>query len=247
MIVQHIFTLNCPISRSLCGHDLAYRFYSDLLSRTDSVYAGRLHENSATPVRHYLRPEDDDASVRWCVTLFGEEASAMLSPLLGCRQEFTYNRMGERYAFPVTGHSVRILHGVSDFRKTVGDGEVRIRFCTPTAFRSRGTYVCFPTTRLIVQSLLRKWNTWMGDELLLDEDETDILADGLPCVRFRLHRTGFRLKRQEIPGFVGEMTFGNVLEGEAREHASLLLHFAEYAGVGIKTALGMGGTEVGDG
>ena len=46
---------------------------------------------------------------------------------------------------------------------------------------------------------------------------------------------------QSIPGFTGELTLKCRLDGFHLTMANLLLHFAPYAGVGIKTALGMGG------
>ncbi len=243
MIVQHCLTIQRPNTTSFYA-DWAYQLYSALLLRADSAFADRLHEDGATPVRHFLRPTDDGHGLRWSVTLFGNDCAGALSPLLERQTEFVLSSYGET-PLAVTGRSVRVLPHVSDFLETVTDGDVRLRFRTPTAFKSRGEYICLPTVRLIVQSLLRKWNACMGDELLLDEDETDILADGLTCRRYHVQGVPFRLKGNNIPGFVGAMTFENRLDGEARAHAALLLHFAEYAGVGIKTALGMGGVEVG--
>ena len=51
------------------------------------------------------------------------------------------------------------------------------------------------------------------------------------------------LKGSPIPGFVGELTLENRLEGFHRELADALLCFAPFSGVGIKTTLGMGGVE----
>ena len=242
MIVQHCLTLQYPDTSSFYA-DWAYRLYAALLTDADSSFADRLHEDGATPVRHYLRPTEDRLGLRWNVTLFGDDCAAALSPLIERRTDFILD--GYETPLAVTGRSVRVMPHVSDFLETVTDGDIRLRFWTPTAFKSRGEYTCLPTVRLIVQSLLRKWNACMGDELPLDEDETDLLADGLTCSRYHVQGVPFRLKGNKIPGFVGAMTFGNRLEGEARAHAALLLHFADYAGVGIKTALGMGGTEVG--
>ena len=67
------------------------------------------------------------------------------------------------------------------------------------------------------------------------------MADGLLCSRFALHDQSYCLKGKRIPGFVGSMTLENKLAGFHRELADALLVFAGYAGVGIKTALGMGG------
>ena len=45
-----------------------------------------------------------------------------------------------------------------------------LRFQTPTAFKSRGQYVNLPTTRLLMQSLVQKWNGSFLDCPIEDED-----------------------------------------------------------------------------
>ena len=123
------------------------------------------------------------------------------------------------------------------------DGFHVLRFQTPTAFKSQGQYLNLPTSRLIVQSLLQKWNGCFPDCPIEDEDGQgmETIAAGLRCRRFRLRDQMYYLKGNSIPGFVGEMTLENRLSGFHRELADALLLFSGYSGVGIKTALGMGG------
>ena len=76
-----------------------------------------------------------------------------------------------------------------------------------------------------------------------DEDGEGIqaIANGLRIADYRLSSRDYLLKGQSIPGFTGELTLKCRLDGFHLTMANLLLHFAPYAGVGIKTALGMGG------
>lgn len=69
----------------------------------------------------------------------------------------------------------------------------------------------------------------------------EAMAAGLVCSRFQLHDQVYFLKGSAVPGFVGTMTLDNRLSGFHRELVGALLTFAGYAGVGIKTSLGMGG------
>ena len=71
----------------------------------------------------------------------------------------------------------------------------------------------------------------------------EALAVGLRPRSFGLHDQTYYLKGNSIPGFVGELTLENRLDGFHRELANALLYFADFAGVGIKTTLGMGGVE----
>ena len=76
-----------------------------------------------------------------------------------------------------------------------------------------------------------------------DEDGEGIqaIANGLRIAEYRLSSRDYLLKGQSIPGFTGELTLKCRLDGFHLTMANLLLHFAPYAGVDIKTALGMGG------
>ena len=67
------------------------------------------------------------------------------------------------------------------------------------------------------------------------------MAEGILCSRLCLQDDHYRLKRQTIPGFIGTLLLENRLSGFHAQLANVLLLFAGYAGVGIKTTLGMGG------
>ena len=63
-----------------------------------------------------------------------------------------------------------------------------LRFCTATAFKSWGQYLNLPTNRLIVQSLMKKWNGCFPDCPIEDVDGEgmEVLAIGLRCKQFQL-------------------------------------------------------------
>ena len=118
-----------------------------------------------------------------------------------------------------------------------------MEFRTASAFKSRGKYQVLPTSRLILQNLIQKWNGSFPDCPIEDEDGQgmEAMADGLLYRRFQLYDRTYFLKGNAVPGFVGTVTLENCLSGFHRELADALLTFAGYAGVGIKTSLGMGG------
>ena len=137
------------------------------------------------------------------------------------------------------------VHDVDELfaRAARQEGRHALRFQTPTAFKSRGQYVNLPTTRLLIQSLVQKWNGSFLDCPIEDEDGQGVetLAAGLRWRGFQLRDQTYRLKGSAIPGFVGRAVVENRLSGFHRQLADALLLFSGYSGVGIKTALGMGG------
>ena len=129
------------------------------------------------------------------------------------------------------------------FAMSAASGKHRLRFVTPTAFKSQGQYTNLPSISLCFKSLVRKWNACFPEVPIEDEDGEgiDALAAGLFCPDYRLHGTNYTLKGTCIHGFCGEMILKNNLKGFQRELADAVLFFSKYSGIGIKTTLGMGG------
>ena len=67
------------------------------------------------------------------------------------------------------------------------------------------------------------------------------MADGLLCRHLQLHDEPYVIKKGEVTGFVGSIVLDNRLDGFHRQLADALLEFSSFAGIGIKTSLGMGG------
>ena len=77
-----------------------------------------------------------------------------------------------------------------------------------------------------------------------DPDALDALLRGTHIVEYNLHTNAYYLKGTRIPGFVGSAVVDAHLSLPLLEVWNALLAFAPYGGIGIKTALGMGGAEV---
>ena len=129
------------------------------------------------------------------------------------------------------------------FSSPQGSSRHRLEFRTPACFKSRKEYRILPTTRLVLQSLIQQWNVCFPDCLIEDEngEGTEAMADGLLCRHLQLHDEPYVIKKGEVTGFVGSIVLDNRLDGFHRQLADALLEFSSFAGIGIKTSLGMGG------
>ena len=119
--------------------------------------------------------------------------------------------------------------------------QVTLRFESPTAFRSQGRNLVLPLPRLVFGSLLMRWNEYAGwplDEQLIDAFEADI---DLERYELRTQMQHFRRYQLQV-GFMGECTYGGRAETEEVVvwTMRLLSQFAEFAGVGTRTTMGMG-------
>ena len=218
-----------------------YRLYAALLEEAPEQFGSDVHRDTVTPLSQFLTVGKD--MVTWTVNLLGEETEHSLSLLLEQQRSVWLKK--DRLRLNVTdfrSESVRDVDNLFALSARQNGFHV-LRFQTPTAFKSQGQYLNLPTSRLIVQSLLQKWNGCFSDCPIEDEDGLGVetLAAGLRWRGFQLRDQSYRLKGSAIPGFVGRTVVENRLSGFHRQLADALLLFSGYSGVGIKTALGMGG------
>lgn len=240
MITQFQVKL-CPDRLCSVRPEWGYRLYAALLEQAGEPFGSTVHRDAVTPISQFLTVESD--AVTWTVNLLGAESEQSLSGLLEKQQTIWLKK--DRVRVQIADCRVDAIRDVEElFARAAGqDGDHVLHVQTPAAFKSQGEYLNLPTSRLLVQSLIRKWNGCFPDCPIEDEDGQgmEAIAAGLRCRRFELRDQAYHLKGHAIPGFVGELTVENRLTGFHRELADVLLLFSGYAGVGIKTALGMGG------
>lgn len=121
---------------------------------------------------------------------------------------------------------------------------IDLKFKSPTSFRSDNRYVIFPDSRLIFQSLMRKFDS-TGDEEVFSYDLLEDMANNIYISRYRMRSTVFHMKNIRIPSFIGDIRLRINGRKEIANIAKLLVKFGEYSGLGIKSSIGMGSIELG--
>jgi len=128
--------------------------------------------------------------------------------------------------------------------------EITLAFTAPTAFgfgqKEWGKkVVVLPEPDLVFGNLARSWNSLAPSPLQLDRDALMSYVEEHVVVK-RVHKLEtqmLRFSRSPQIGFVGQVTYGLMAEDEAaRRQLNALADFAFYAGVGMKTTMGMGQT-----
>ena len=218
-----------------------YYLYAALLERLPREFGQRVHKNGASPVSQFVRLRE--GTLYWSITLLGEEIETLAGPVLedcGC---FSLQKDGV-----ILAPSLEVREKIASVDELFWRGEAGgrvhgLEVCTAAAFKSRGKYQNLPTPRLILQSLIKKWNGCFPDCPIVDEDGQgmEAMAEGLALREFFLRDAAYILKGNSIPGFRGTLTLENRLTGFHRELADALLVFSGFSGLGIKTTLGMGG------
>lgn len=133
--------------------------------------------------------------------------------------------------------------------------EIVLEFTSPTAFsfgqKEWGKkVVVLPEPELVFGSLARSWNDLAPPQLWVDRDALKAYVEEHVVVK-RLDDLGTQMlhfRRSLQVGFVGQVTYGLMAQNEAaRCQLNALAGLAFYAGVGMKTTMGMGQARRGGG
>lgn len=97
---------------------------------------------------------------------------------------------------------------------------------------------------LIMQSLLTRWNYFCPDICIIEDDGiAEILAFYTRPTRYALHTAEFSVDGYNLRGFRGDLALQFLGSDMVRRVLGILLTFAPFSGIGIKTVLGMGAVE----
>lgn len=148
--------------------------------------------------------------------------------------------------FPFVFRSVNMLPGTdpwvgsSDYAllaktPTIRD-DVRLRFLSPTSFKlNAGQGIQpFPLPEAVFGSLYRRWNTFAPEEFKFPKIQWGGLVSD-----YDLKTQKLRMENSVEIGAVGWARY-RFSDPEQARIATILAHFAFFAGVGRKTAMGMG-------
>jgi CRISPR-associated endoribonuclease Cas6 len=237
MIRRFLFQVD---SDKLLPPERAYAFYSCLRSLLPEGYAEAMHEQGETPISQCLYSERGQSF--WQVQLLNELSNDGFSATLQELKILPVNT-GDVCLKLLKDESLTADELIKKARAIEPDRFFSLRFLSPTAFKQSGRYTVLPDKELILQSLMNKWNVSFPSYPLEDEDAFRMLSAGIRVSDYNLRTTRFALKDTKIPGFIGSLRFDTHLSPSLLDICKILLVFSEYSGVGIKTALGMGGVK----
>ena len=219
----------------------AYAFYSCLLSLLPEEYADAVHNQGETPVSQCVYCKNGQSF--WRIQLLNDFACDGFSETLQGLKTLPTNA-GDVCLQLVEEKHVTADELIKKSRAMEADRFFTLRILSPTAFKQSGRYTVLPDKELMLQSLLNKWNLSFPSYPLEDEDAFRMLSDGIRVSDYNLRTTRFILKDTRIPGFIGNVRFDTHLSPPLLDICKILFTFSEYSGIGIKTALGMGGIQI---
>lgn len=209
--------------------------------------AGKLHQCSVCPWTQFVRAESGNHGV-WAISTMSDEMEiAVLRYLLPRLPGDIYLRQkGFQIHLDLPSYINKIPW--QDLDTASGDGRsirsvYSLELLTPTAFKQSGKYVSRPDLQLIYNSLAWRWNVLSPDTFRrfdLESETRERFEKENEWTMQINHPIKFSVDNHEIGGFTGNIT-ARPLTTDEKNTLYTLFRFAEFAGIGIKTAIGMGG------
>lgn len=239
------------------GGEALHGLFFNILRRNSTEIASELHKQeeqkpfTISPLLegHELKGGYSVISptreVTFRLTMLNEEMfAATISPLFLIMAEERILYLSRK---PITIGSVDLCEEkLTSFPKILADAlphpKVTLEFITPTSFKVSGVQSLFPDPKLVFSSLLRRWNAF--SETKLPEEYIKSFAS-IKVSSYNLHTELVHFSRYKMIGFKGRTEFELPKDlGEPFQRVvNALADFAPYAGVGVKTAMGMGQTK----
>lgn len=222
-------------------------FQGVLMQNIDAEYAGKMHIGAVRPYSQNIHI-DKDKNVIWTINTLNDEAEHEIINKLAddSFKEFTIESKNKRISVKdktLYKKTYKELFEESYFTDDIGKYK-RIAFYTPTAFKSNGIYINYPSVDLIFRSLIARYNmcsdfTSLEDNGLLNEFKSKVLIN-----QYKLKTVPFPLEGRRINAFIGEASLKSYGNEKLTRLMNMLLDFAVYSGIGIKTAIGMGAVKI---
>ncbi len=204
-----------------------------------------LHESNLRPFSQYIVPLSPN-EVEWHIGVWDD---IILEPITRAVMSITKVDVKHKNIVLDVMDANRTVISERDYLAKFFTNEepcrrYNIEFLTPSTHKSDGEYVLFPSVDLIMQSLYMRFCAFAKDYSIDDEEALKQICQHSRIAYYSLRSTRYHIKGIKIMGYMGRITIAVHGPDQLPRLAGLLLSFAEYAGIGIKTSLGMGACKV---
>jgi CRISPR-associated endoribonuclease Cas6 len=238
--------LQCQYDEAIkANYNWGSLFHGLLINALPAEVADMLHQSQLRPFSQYILPGPEQ-QLTWTIGLWDEVIAGHIVQAVMPLAKIELEHKG--IILNVIG-TQRVSQSEKDYfgQFFASDEPCRryeIEFLTPCTHKQDGFYALFPSPELIVNSLSRRYCAFMQNVSLDDPAAMEQVARHLRVVRYSLRTAVYYLENTKITGYTGRVTLTVSGPEQLARLAGALLSFGGYSGVGIKTALGMGGVAV---
>lgn len=216
-------------------------FHGALMGMLPWDMADDLHKNALRPYSQYVHFERDSKKQLWELSTLDDNVFEAFIEALTSRENIFLRHKNYVVSYKALEQKNSSYEALADivFDKAAAPVGVKLSFVTTCSFKRDGEYMIFPDIRVLLEGLLNKWQAFAT--IALEEDNLiENLASNCRIARYELRTQKFQLEGHGLTGFAGKIQISFRGNEMLRRILGLVMLFAEYSGVGIKTALGMG-------
>ncbi len=238
MIKQMIVELDCEN----LNRNMSSLMQGIIMDHVSSEFGEAAHGFGLRDYSQYLR-QDKEGKWYWIINTLGDEAAKNI-----------IDRIEKLDKVHIEKHdlSVRLINKITTttsfdelfekyyYSENRLPRKVNLEFITPTAFKSEGKYLNIPSARMILMSLMNKYDAISTETTLYEENALEEMSSLVEMSRFNIRSSVFHLEGVKIPAFIGKVELFVKGASNMISMVHMLADFAQYSGIGIKSAIGMG-------
>ena len=216
-----------------------------LMEALPAPWPEKLHGEGWRPFSQWVEAKGSDCLI-WHIGVLDDELGDAIDSIL--RPDIKYKSM--HLNAEMTVRSAKRLHQTSNeymtpfFTSDEACSGVTMHYLSPTTHKSQKHYAVFPSVELIAKNLAGRFCNMAPDFALSDHEALEQVISHTRISRFRLESLRYSLEGTWITGYTGWLELKFSGPDPLKRLAGVLFTFAEWSGIGIKTALGMGGCTV---
>ena len=225
---------------------LAPFFQGALMEHVEEEYAAYLHSLPFNPYSQYCLYDSGSNQIVWRINALTDEAAQYLIKPMQGRESLFIKKLGSELQVTAKTLEELPLKSITDLVTNDQAQKSTIEFITPTAFKSKGSYVFIPSVRLIFQNLLMRYGQVYGADKEIDPETIDFIDEHVSITSYSMRSKYFdnvMKDNKKLPAFIGSINLSAKGPQQLLGLVRMLIKFAEYSGIGSKTSMGMGGVQ----
>lgn len=245
MLQKITITCACPDDQYVSVH-WGSLFHGVLMQLLPPEIAEEMHQNNIRPFSQYVQPIHSNKSLEWHIGTWNRGVADAFRQILLPLSHVELSHKGIRLEVRRTACDRMTMEEyiASFYISPEPSRRFELTFLTPSTHRSGGEYVLFPSSELILHNLCTRLGYSLEGYSLDDPQALTDLATHIRISRYSLKSASYSLEGIRIPGYIGRVTLSIGGPEPLARLGAMLLNFAEYAGIGVKTSLGMGACKV---
>lgn len=249
MIIKKLKVILIPSKKKrLYAENMSYYFYSYFMDFFGDDISNKLHENTLKPISifTYKNMNNDEYVVNINITADEHFCNEIANKILSI-ESYDINALNESFKVKekIMYSSITEDEYAKKYLYSINDRNLRqINILTTTTFKQGDEYALFPEIHLILNSAINKWNNFSEKYQITDKQVIEEINNSCKIISYDLKTSTYIIKGSRIDGFKGTIRIAINSNNTIKGLIFMILDFLNYSGIGIKTALGMGGVKV---